>query len=161
MNVNKTYGPARVSKASPLSHYIKEENLIYGEKKINCPIDSRTLLKVKVDGIIIDLCPHCSGIWFDKDELNRLLDSSITSFELLQTIQTDEEDNWQEKECPRCKKKLFKQEKKGIIIDLCRDCRGIWCDGGEFEKLYQLHSEAGTTGETLKAVAAHLVDLYI
>jgi Zn-finger nucleic acid-binding protein len=25
---------------------------------------------------------------------------------------------------------------KSVILDACPDCRGIWLDGGEFEKLF-------------------------
>ena len=38
--------------------------------------------------------------------------------------------------CPVCKNvTLLMTEKKGIEIDYCPECRGIWLDRGELEKL--------------------------
>lgn len=40
--------------------------------------------------------------------------------------------------CPVCKDvTLLMSEKKGIEIDYCPECRGIWLDKGELEKLTQ------------------------
>ena len=38
--------------------------------------------------------------------------------------------------CPVCKDvTLLKSEKKGVEIDYCPECRGIWLDRGELDKL--------------------------
>jgi len=38
--------------------------------------------------------------------------------------------------CPRCKTAdLHEKERDGVTIDLCRECRGIWLDRGELDKL--------------------------
>ena len=38
--------------------------------------------------------------------------------------------------CPRCETRtLQEKERQGITIDSCDDCRGIWLDRGELEKL--------------------------
>lgn len=40
--------------------------------------------------------------------------------------------------CPICKDvTLLMSEKKGIEIDYCPECRGIWLDRGELEKLME------------------------
>ena len=40
--------------------------------------------------------------------------------------------------CPVCKDvTLLISEKKGIEIDYCPECRGIWLDRGELEKLLE------------------------
>ncbi len=40
--------------------------------------------------------------------------------------------------CPVCKDvTLLMSEKKGVEIDYCPECRGIWLDRGELEKLIQ------------------------
>ncbi len=40
--------------------------------------------------------------------------------------------------CPVCKDvTLLMSEKKGIEIDYCPECRGIWLDRGELEKLIE------------------------
>ncbi len=38
--------------------------------------------------------------------------------------------------CPVCKDvTLLMSEKKGVEIDYCPECRGIWLDRGELEKI--------------------------
>ena len=37
--------------------------------------------------------------------------------------------------CPRCDKALFVLEFRGIEVDLCHHCRGLWLDAWEFELL--------------------------
>ena len=40
--------------------------------------------------------------------------------------------------CPVCKDvTLLMSEKKGIEIDYCPECRGIWLDRGELEKIIE------------------------
>lgn len=44
--------------------------------------------------------------------------------------------------CPVCKDvTLLMSEKKGIEIDYCSECRGIWLDRGELEKLIEKENE--------------------
>ncbi len=40
--------------------------------------------------------------------------------------------------CPNCKEtSLVMSEKKGVEIDYCPDCRGIWLDRGELDKILE------------------------
>lgn len=39
--------------------------------------------------------------------------------------------------CPTCNETLLISEKKGIEIDYCPKCRGIWLDRGELEKILE------------------------
>ena len=44
--------------------------------------------------------------------------------------------------CPNCKEpKLVLSERKGIEIDYCPDCRGIWLDRGELDKILERSRE--------------------
>ena len=40
---------------------------------MQCPIDSATLLISERQGVEIDYCPECRGIWLDRGELDKLL----------------------------------------------------------------------------------------
>ena len=44
-------------------------------------------------------------------------------------------------QCPVCNVTLLMSEKKGIEIDYCPNCRGIWLDRGELEKLMERSGE--------------------
>jgi uncharacterized protein len=38
--------------------------------------------------------------------------------------------------CPRCETgSLDERERESIVIDVCQNCRGVWLDRGELEKL--------------------------
>ena len=44
--------------------------------------------------------------------------------------------------CPNCKEhNLLLSERKGIEIDLCPECRGIWLDRGELDKILEKSKE--------------------
>ena len=39
--------------------------------------------------------------------------------------------------CPTCKTPLTMSERQGIEIDYCPDCRGVWLDRGELDKIIE------------------------
>jgi len=99
--------------------------------------------------ITVDVCFACGGIWFDKDELELLVNKEIfdtVEFELetepLQDMDLRKEVDLDKKEgiCPRCEgsKKMIKKisnRNKNVSVDFCENCGGIWLDSGEFAKI--------------------------
>lgn len=43
---------------------------------MQCPNDQATLLMTERQGIEIDYCPTCRGVWLDKGELDKLISNS-------------------------------------------------------------------------------------
>lgn len=43
---------------------------------MNCPVDGAELRLSERQGIEIDYCPQCRGIWLDRGELDKLLERS-------------------------------------------------------------------------------------
>lgn len=43
--------------------------------------------------------------------------------------------------CPTCQTTLLIADKNGVEIDYCPDCRGIWLDRGELEKILESSAE--------------------
>jgi Zn-finger nucleic acid-binding protein len=41
---------------------------------MQCPVDGTTLAISDKQGIEIDYCPQCRGVWLDRGELEKLLD---------------------------------------------------------------------------------------
>jgi len=39
--------------------------------------------------------------------------------------------------CPVCRTALVMSERQGIEIDYCPDCRGVWLDRGELDKIIE------------------------
>lgn len=54
--------------------------------------------------------------------------------------------------CPRCAVTLLLSERSRIEIDYCPECRGVWLDRGELDKL--LERAEGDVDARLSAVAA-------
>jgi Zn-finger nucleic acid-binding protein len=43
---------------------------------MNCPVDGTQLLMSDRQGIEVDYCPQCRGIWLDRGELDKLIERS-------------------------------------------------------------------------------------
>lgn len=39
-----------------------------------CPADGSTLTEVARNGVLVDICPQCRGVWLDRGELDKLLE---------------------------------------------------------------------------------------
>lgn len=46
---------------------------------MNCPVDGALLQMTERQGIEIDYCPTCRGVWLDRGELDKLIDRSTTA----------------------------------------------------------------------------------
>jgi Zn-finger nucleic acid-binding protein len=46
---------------------------------MNCPKCNITLLMTDRQGVEIDYCPQCRGIWLDRGELEKIIDRSLGS----------------------------------------------------------------------------------
>ena len=40
--------------------------------------------------------------------------------------------------CPKCGMKLIEIDYKGILVDKCSSCQGVWLDAGEMEAISKL-----------------------
>ncbi|MEM4706943.1 MAG: zf-TFIIB domain-containing protein [Candidatus Methanomethylicaceae archaeon] len=40
--------------------------------------------------------------------------------------------------CPVCQAELIEIQKYNVFIDVCKNCKGIWLDRGELEKIIEL-----------------------
>jgi Zn-finger nucleic acid-binding protein len=39
--------------------------------------------------------------------------------------------------CPNCQTTLLMMDRQGVTIDYCPNCRGVWLDKGELEKIIE------------------------
>ena len=94
----------------------------------NCPkCSSEALVEtLSLGNIPLDVCPGCSGIWFDKGELEALLKQSqgagdSADFDLINP-------RAEGLDCPRCKNKMSRGGLVNplLLVDRCQSCGGIW-----------------------------------
>ena len=48
---------------------------------VNCPVDGELLQMTERQGVEIDYCPRCRGVWLDRGELDKILERA--SIELM------------------------------------------------------------------------------
>ena len=41
---------------------------------MKCPVDDETLVMTERNGVEIDYCPKCRGVWLDRGELDKIID---------------------------------------------------------------------------------------
>lgn len=101
-----------------------------------CPVcDDVTLDEISLHKQVVDQCPVCHGIYFDRGEL----ESIVGMVSLFNDVTLREQDidtvGIQEQEktrcCPADQQSMEKRDFGGHIIDICPDCSGIWLDDRE------------------------------
>jgi Zn-finger nucleic acid-binding protein len=45
---------------------------------MSCPLDGATLVMSERQGIEIDYCPTCRGVWLDRGELDKIIERNAT-----------------------------------------------------------------------------------
>ncbi|MDQ3801095.1 MAG: zf-TFIIB domain-containing protein, partial [Acidobacteriota bacterium] len=48
---------------------------------MNCPVCNVQLTIAERQGVEIDYCPRCRGVWLDRGELDKIIERSERSFE--------------------------------------------------------------------------------
>lgn len=117
------------------------------DKTIDCPRCWVAMKKQEVDvlgpNVIIDVCPKCQGVWFDNNELKKVLgDRKLAKF-LTKRIGTQSKSKLV---CPRCGWLMDLEYAEEVEIDVCLNCNGAWLDLGELESLKE-KSDAGYKGD--------------
>lgn len=102
---------------------------------LQCPKCKHGMEEITHEGITIDRCSHCHGLWFDEDEMHQLKD--IVDSDVLDIGDPEvgqKYDSRADVDCPRCGKRMIKSaDDKQIHIwyEVCED-HGIFLDAGEF-----------------------------
>jgi hypothetical protein len=100
--------------------------------------------KVSVIGrdVVIDVCPNCSGVFLDKDEILRITGNRGLNRYLTKYLGIDSDSQLI---CPACGG-LMDGEKlsEEVIVDVCLNCKGIWLDAGELERIKNIEDDFST-----------------
>lgn len=62
---------------------------------MKCPSCNETLLMSDKNGIEIDYCPNCRGIWLDRGELDKIIERSSAHYSNKDNYITDKERQYQ------------------------------------------------------------------
>jgi len=55
--------------------------------------------------------------------------------------------------CPLCKVPLVMSERQGVEIDYCPQCRGVWLDRGELDKILERSAAEAAPAQRTAAVS--------
>jgi len=115
---------------------------------MKCPKCIGKLEEKNVENVKVDICWVCEGVWFDQSELEKVLSADSRDFNKIdldrdildgkEAARMHEEFDEKIGICPKCENNTHLERKdylKGVFVDICPKCQGIWLDGGEIHKL--------------------------
>ena len=117
-----------------------------------CPVCDVPMIEGELGSEIVDRCPKCNGIYFDKGELEALVElvRRFSDVELdetdIDTIPKFERDRVLY--CPVDEGRMREKDiGEGFIIDVCEKCDAIWLDDGELNaiKVLEKHIKENIT----------------
>ena len=103
---------------------------------VNCPKCKARMEQVVYEGIEVDRCTGCMGIWFDSREHEKLRD--VPGSEQIDTGDATVGKKYNAVDdiaCPRCTSKLVRMVDAGqphIWYESCAVCGGVFFDAGEY-----------------------------
>ncbi len=110
-----------------------------------CPKCQSTMEAVVYEGVEVDRCTSCQGIWFDAGESDWLRHEDaaavIDTGDPSTGMKTNAIDRYR---CPRCDGGMLRRvdpKRAQVRYEECTSCRGSFFDAGEFVELLQLRSD--------------------
>lgn len=106
---------------------------------MKCPQCRQSMETKHFDGIAVDECPRCRGIWFDPGEIDELVDDlepdlRWAEFEMWKN-RADFRAEFDRLDCPRCINAALAKlcdTDSDTCIRLCPQCRGSWMTPEDF-----------------------------
>ena len=94
--------------------------------------------------IELDECSQCGGLWFDPNELNKIIggEKSVEGMIFVSNKLGEQ------LRCPDCNIPMEYCTVEGVTVDICQECEGIWLDYGELELLKAKMPQGKITPET-------------
>ena len=119
----------------------------------NCPVDDFTLTQEQYEGVTIDRCPHCQGVWLDAGELEAIQANQESDFRGVPDDAMDyvsgavgmaQAESEKTLSCIKCNSGLVKREysfTSQVVIDNCPKGHGMWLDKAELQRLEKFYEE--------------------
>jgi Zn-finger nucleic acid-binding protein len=119
---------------------------------MKCPNDNTEMYQVKIEGhygqsILLEQCKKCGGIWFDEMELFSARCGEAQKIEVFDSKSLWTPTNIEKRtlRCPLDESELFRFKDRyflrGIILERCPSCNGIWLNRGDFTKFQRARQE--------------------
>ena len=129
---------------------------------MDCPACNAPMIVMEREGIELDYCPACRGLWFDADELALLAEACGIEVDLPDVADAAKADTAEAaRACPRCGKpmnKVLMGDDPPVVIDACPNQHGLWFDAGELGQVVAQHLRRDEADK--KDVVAFLGELF-
>lgn len=115
---------------------------MYWSGAMRCPKCRADMELLTIDGVEIDRCSSCHGLWFDPDEVDKLRSRKVAAAIDTGNPAAGSVRNTNDRyRCPRCGGKMLRMtdaKQKHIWYEECAACHGSYFDAGEFTDLATL-----------------------
>ena len=115
-----------------------------------CPRDRSPLAPRKLEGVTVDECPKCAGVFFDAAELGRVTGDKELAAYLAQV----HGQATSPMVCPGCGGLMDLDKVADVEVDHCTSCHGVWLDAGEMDRIAARGEDALAQGFDAKMRAA-------
>lgn len=109
---------------------------------MECIKCKKAMKKAKLEGILVDKCDTCGGVWLDAGELEMLEKKNGKTDQELKKEAMNEIMNEKmrlittEGLCPKCQEqRINRYMRSGVELDQCPACKGLFFDYGELDKI--------------------------
>ena len=106
--------------------------------RIRCPACNELMRKIHLAEVELDECRFCDGLWFDRDEPEKVSHYDVIGKHLLEPMSFDDSRKMVpegRRLCPRCDDKLVVVQHRDIPVEICPTCRGMFLERYELQKL--------------------------
>jgi len=104
-----------------------------------CCVKCNSILdKATFEGLEVDLCPKCGGLWLDRGEITRTAKLPSEELTRLRSLLSGKAGpppipTENKAPCPACPGSLSEVMLGAVHVDYCNKCHGIFLDKGELE----------------------------
>ena len=107
-------------------------------EEMNCPRCHAAMSVEKYEGIEIDWCSSCKGMWLDFNELDQLEDKELDDDDVKGSLMFRSYQG--DLHCPTCESgmQMFHYRAYDLELDFCPNEHGFWLDSGEEKRVLEI-----------------------
>lgn len=108
---------------------------------MDCPRCNAVMRPRRVRNVIVHFCPDCAGLWLGRDAMAGLRRRHGDKVTALTTAgsRARKADPEGKAVCPDDSSRMVLRTHRGVTVDLCPSCGGVWLDRGELELILRPH----------------------